>query len=65
MVAWSYVWLTADFASNVNMSMPTDSNKKRSLTVTLNKAQCGMAVPCGMVAGYLNRLDTFGNAKRW
>ena len=64
MVAWSYVWLTADFASNVSMSMSGGGNKKRSLTVTLNKAQYGMAVPWGMVAGYLNKLDTFGSAER-
>jgi len=61
MVAWSYISLTEDFVSNLNMSISIDG---RIFTVTLKKAQRGTAVPCGMESGYLDRPKIVGNAKR-
>jgi len=48
--------------SNLSMSMSIDG---RIFTVTLKKAQCGTAVPCGIDPGYLDGSKIVGNAKRW
>ena len=46
------------------MDMPT-GGRDLSLTVTLKKAQRGIAVPCGIALGYLDRSKIVRNAKHW
>jgi len=60
MVAWSYVSLP-DFVPNFSMSTSTGGGV---FTMVLKKAQCGMAVPCGMECGYLDRSKIVRKAKR-